>query len=234
MRGVVMSETNGVTELGRDALREVLERAARTRCRAHLRSPDADGGPVASGAVAGLDGTCLRIDVERVFPAHGTFSVGMTLQVSLEVGDDRYVFRTRCVTGLSAAAPGVLRLEEPATAQREERRRSPRRRLKEPTDIVLHENRVQARWRCRASLLNLSADGLACKVPCDEAEELGVGQTVCVMLRPAGETTAFDLEARVSNLTEAGTPDHWIVGLEFVHDTTPPGSRARLEEILNR
>ena len=99
--------------------------------------------------------------------------------------------------------------------------------------MVLHENRVQATWRCRAALLNLSADGLACKVSDVDANELPVGKTVCVMFRAGEMAGGFDLEARVSNLTEAGTPGRWIIGLEFLHDTTPPGSRARLEEVLN-
>lgn len=226
-----MSETHGATELADDELNDMLERAAATHCRAHVRTPE-DGGIVGSGVVLDLEAALLAIEVDRVFPDQAEFQEGMTLQVGLEVGDDRYVFQTRCATGLSAFVSGVLIVEPPTSAVREERRRSPRRRLKEAADIVLHENRVQAQWRCRASLLNLSADGLACRVPCDDAGELRVGQTVCVMLRPAGVATGFDLEARVSNFTEAGTPDHWIVGLEFVQDTTPPGSRARLEELL--
>lgn len=231
MRGFVVSETRGETELVGDRLRNLLQRAVATHCRAHLRVPGRDG-PVASGFVDRLDGLSLAIELRDLFPPQSTFRAGMTLQVSLEVGDDRYVFQTQCATGLSAAAPGVLTVDQPTAAFRDERRRSPRRRLKEPADVVLHENRVQAQWRCRASLLNLSADGLACKVPSADADDLRVGQTVCVILHPAGGTTGFDLEARVSNLTTAGTPGQCIVGLEFIHDTTPPGTLARLDEIL--
>jgi hypothetical protein len=228
-----MTRASGAIPLAPETVRRLLSDAAHCRARVHLRAGGGDAEPLASGEVAGGDDTRLLVRIKHGYPAPQPLADGMPLQVSLEVGDDRYVFQTRCLTAPTAAAPRMIGLAVPASVSREDRRRSPRRRLAGATEVVLHANKVQAQWRCRAALLNLSADGLACRVNDADAATLDVGQTVCVIFRPAGAASGFDLEARVSNVTEAGTPGRRIVGLEFLHETTPPGSRARLADVLN-
>lgn len=125
---------------------------------------------------------------------------------------------------------------KPTTIAPADRRRSPRRRFRQPTGILLRGTGVDDGWRCQATLLNLSMDGLACRVPdsdCERGGPLRIGQTVRAVFRPHASSPAFDLNGRIVAITQGGTPNLLVLGLEFIADQSLEASRPGLQDVLD-
>lgn len=119
---------------------------------------------------------------------------------------------------------------KPCDVVRTERRRSPRRRLREPTEVALRTTEMGAGWHGQASLLNISPEGIACRLTPADGAKLTIGQPLRVTLDLGSPPVAFDLAARVINITVGGTGDRLIVGLEFIADNSVDVNRQRLRE----
>jgi len=115
-----------------------------------------------------------------------------------------------------------------------ERRRSPRRNLHQPAEVRLRGVGDEMEWQCIGSVLNVGIDGLACRISISDALRLLVDQHVNVAFRLAGAATDFDLRARVTNITPAGSTDHRVLGLEFVEGNRLHEARAALRDAVSR
>jgi len=146
----------------------------------------------------------------------------------------RYLCETRCAERVANGKPPVIRLIKPTTVFLADRRRSPRHRWRRPTDVVLAAAGRGDRWRCTAALLNVSPDGIACRVVATDTESLSIGRIVGAQFRLDSLSPAFNLPARVTNITEGGSVDHVVVGLQFLVDTDlVAAEQVRLREALN-
>jgi hypothetical protein len=208
---------------------KVLTRAVDTRARADLRT-ECDGAEVTCGAVImGGDESSLTLDVGSAVRALTCTTV---IHASIEVDQITYQFETRCTDESSEIAPGMLRVVRPRIINRIERRRSPRRRFEEPTEVVLRPMNGSGEPCGRGKLLNLSPEGLACRVPEAIARELTVGQVLQVAFLVGPSPDVFDLNARVVNITEGGTQGQFVIGLEFVTDDRLEAGGDRLRKTL--
>ena len=113
-----------------------------------------------------------------------------------------------------------------------ERRRSRRRRLHKPCEVQLHGVGDELGWQATGALLNVSTDGVACRLANQKAYDLCVRQTVRVVFRIGSSPTRFDLKAQITNLTAAGTPEHQVLGLEFVDDANLEAAQPALREAI--
>lgn len=113
-----------------------------------------------------------------------------------------------------------------------ERRRSPRRTLHRPCEVHLQGIGDETEWRCRGVLLNLSIGGLACRVTTEHARLLWVDQFVDALFHCSASPNGFDLRARITNITPAGSAEHHVLGLEFVDDSRLRASHSALREAI--
>ena len=81
------------------------------------------------------------------------------------------------------------------------------------------------------ALLNISADGLACRVPGGAAECLQKSDNVWVTFRLPLKSGTFRIEAHVTNRTP-GSEDHVIIGLQFEGSSGSADARRLLRECL--
>jgi len=88
--------------------------------------------------------------------------------------------------------------------------------------------------RCTGALLNVGIDGLACRIGVAEALSLLVDQHVDVAFRLGDVAADFELRARISNITLAGSTEHRVIGLEFVEGKQLCEARAALREAIGR
>ena len=116
-----------------------------------------------------------------------------------------------------------------------ERRRSTRRLLREPSEVTVRHEENGTGWRCSGNLLNLSADGIAVRLPVrDLPKTLTAGDTVQVTFRVGGDGTDFDRVCRIVNVTVGATPGRNVVGLEFIVDARSQPDRERLQAAISR
>jgi len=211
---------------------KVLLAATREKSRIQLRTDsDCDERQLTGVIVSGENGELL---VELNLSDHHAHAVLISpvLYASIEVADNRYVFKTRCLAANTDANGAVLRLTSPAAIAVVERRRAFRRRLHNPTDVILRASNPDAALHCTAVLLNLSADGMACRVGQSRTGSWAPapGDTVCTTFNLGDEQERVDLTARVVTRTEAATPGNAILGMEFVEDGNLRINRSRLRE----
>jgi len=83
------------------------------------------------------------------------------------------------------------------------------------------------------AMLNVSPDGMACRVDVVDAGRQAVGEPLGVgfVLRPGQDVIA--LNATVKSKTPGGTPGTIILGVQFVKVDTHCGQHARLVEVLD-
>ncbi len=116
-----------------------------------------------------------------------------------------------------------------------ERRRAARRRLQDCLEVVLSANSGTDDWRCKASMLNVSPQGIACRADASALQDCAaVGGTLRVEFRLAGVSDGFDIAGRVVNVTRGATSGQVVLGLEFVADPASAADRGRLCEVLGQ
>ncbi len=164
--------------------------------------------------LAAQDDTSLTLELDGASVARRCVPAGAALEVCVDTTAGTYMFETRCVDG-PRTDMAMLRVVKPRSLARADRRRARRRQLHQPTEVVLRGDDGDGGWRCRGTLLNVSPDGIACRLPNGATASLGVDQVLCVAFSLGEGRHKFDLPARVVNMTGHGEGHRWIAGLAF-------------------
>lgn len=235
MSGALTSSMANVRDLDGEASAKVLAKAVEQGAAVYLRYSGKGTELLYSGAVVGEDRAHLVLELYRVEPAAGAILRLFLWQVSMIVNGVRYVFETRCADQPAKPTPAVIRIFKPATIVRAERRRSPRRRLRKPTKVTLRAIGLKPGSPGSAyegSLLNVSLEGLACRLRTSDAATFRVGETLRAAFDLGASLSAFDCKARIINMTQCATAGHLVLGLEFIQGQSGAVNRRRLREAL--
>jgi hypothetical protein len=227
MSAIETAEVHTYALSGRDTAK-ILSRALAERVPMTLRTEASGrtvvcGGPLqdarANVLVIGLD----KVDAENL----GRMIEGMLL-ATFELDGVAYAFDTHGVGDASVGKSATVQVETPKSMAATDRRRAPRRRLTKTTEVVLHAPETDPGWRCKGVLLNVSSDGLACRVSGEVDLSLRRGRNVRVVFRLTPSSSPFDLGARIANVTQSAEPEQFIVGLEFLSSAAAAPERGRL------
>ena len=114
------------------------------------------------------------------------------------------------------------------------RRRSSRSRLRTSTVVALRPMDA-ATPTCSGVLMNVSADGIACRVPADPAVTIEGDTLIRACFRLEQEDETYELPAVVVYRTRGGTDGYDVLGLRFM-DTNDDDARRkqRLVSALRR
>jgi hypothetical protein len=201
----------------------VLEQALRTRAQVELEPRSRQ--ITLCGSLTGRESGVLRIDLHdhgRDWPLTGL--VGAFCDVKMVLSGDLHQFCTCIVDAVDNALPQYLLLAAPEVIQVANRRRFERQPLREPTAVQLWV--AGATSPMAGTLINIAVNGLACRLPRREAEEmLLIDDEVRLRFQLPGQEAACDVPARVCVKTASGRSEYLQVGLEFC--TPPPGDPAQ-------
>ncbi len=126
----------------------------------------------------------------------------------------------------------VLGVSRPSEIEFTERRRFLRAKPAPSSTVELTWRDANATHRCRAALLNISADGMACRVEDSTAAVIGEGgASLQTEFRLPGRAEPFRMDATIMNRTPA-SPGHTILGLQFVRSMDAAGQVAALKQLL--
>ena len=227
----VSSPVTARTLSAEDSTRLLIE-AAGANASVTLYSEDEARSRILSGVITGVTSSHLEINILELDRTALTARASSTLRAQVTHADSRYRFRTQCVESDAAAEIDVLRVLKPARIVMVERRRSRRCHLRAQAEITLHDTNDAGAWSCSATMLNLSIGGLACRVRRRDAESMAVGQTLQASFRVGSPLEEFQMTSRVVSTTQAGTPGHMVVGMEFVADQHNREAWERLQGVL--
>lgn len=227
MGSVLASRSQDRHDLAAGASADVLADLIKQRGRVHVRSEAAAGRAEWEGVIAGATDEHLLFELATSDASECAIQGSTPLRIVFEVGRACYTFSAPCVAVESGEESTVVRVKRPISVTKVERRRSPRRGLREPVRVRIRADSGRRPLDEWAALLNLSADGLACSVPSDAACMV-VDDVLHISFELDCPDARFDLPSRVINVTRGASVDKTILGLEFVSDDMFEMDRHRL------
>lgn len=157
--------------------------------------------------------------------------IGKSIHVEL-FSDQRYHFTTTVQSAPIWGASQALALVRPAELTVIDRRRFWRAKLAPSARVALEWTHCGSRERHSAALLNISVDGLACRVDKLAASAIEVQGAVKARFRMRDSTREFELDSIVMNKTPA-SDGGFILGLQFARVFDSVAQLADLRKILN-
>jgi hypothetical protein len=131
--------------------------------------------------------------------------------------EERYLFNTKILGGPTWHEGEQVTLRCPRILQVMQRRRFWRAKLAPSSLVNLHWTSNDRPLHASAPLLNVSSEGLACKLDAGAAQSIGVGGRVRTEFRIPQSPRRFHFDAVTRNCSPA-SDDSWILGLEFLTD----------------
>ncbi len=227
MSAVDTAEAQSYALNGSDTAR-ILSRALAGRVRVTLRAELGGRAIAVGGPLQDARGNVLIVGLEGANADKRERMTEGILLATFELEGVSYAFDTRAMENGLMGKSATLQVEAPKSMAAADRRLAPRRRLKKTSGVVLHAPEIDPGWWCEGILLNVSTDGLACRVSEEARSSLTAGMNVRAVFRLASSASQFDLGARVATVTQAAEPEQLIVGLEFLSSAAAAPDRARL------
>ncbi len=232
MAGTIIPEGRIRRTLDAEAADRAMLQACRQRATLHLRAGEATIEATCVGIAFGSEGSQLTLKVQAIDPRIADDLATATVQADMGLADAQYTFETRFVGPISLDGEGLVHIAEPASVTVIERRRSRRRWLRKTTEVTLLPVEPGDPWQCRAVLLNLSEDGMACRIRQDQTSHTPIGQTLLVRFHLEPDTEDFELSGRVISVTQAGSSYQAVLGTEFIDDERLASARDALRGAL--
>jgi c-di-GMP-binding flagellar brake protein YcgR len=142
------------------------------------------------------------------------------------INNDSYGFDCEIESARRSGARLYLVISRPERAWVRQRRRFWRTTLRESTAITLTTPDGAA--SAQGAVLNVSVDGLACRVGCKQADELAIGDAVETRFTLDGDVKEFSLAGEIRGKTAAGSPDQVILRLQFTPTSMTEDDRLRI------
>ncbi|MCH8147726.1 MAG: hypothetical protein IH987_06975 [Planctomycetes bacterium] len=157
----------------------------------------------------------LRIAVTHKNTSSLAVNVLSVLKGEFTLGEVTYVFDVMSLDEFPGSADQTVLIPRPASVAVSERRRTRRRQFHDAGDLTLTPIGCDSTAPIPAALLNVSPDGLACLVPESTLEFIPSDGRLVISLALAENGQVVELTGQMVSRTEAGTPGHLVVGLEF-------------------
>lgn len=182
------------------------------------------------GTIVGGDEQHLQVQLKDAYTDDRTPHSDDALKAHVFLGLDRYCFDTRCIDREVRATQISLSIETPDRLYSVDRRRNARRTLHQAITVTLTSANPSG-GRASGVLLNLSTDGLACKVAHGDLENFALGGGLTASFALSDFPAAVELRARLVSCTES-QPGFCVVGLEFLSDEASKRARFQLETMI--
>ena len=191
---------------------EVLDAAVRTQGQIVLESA-AWGNITVNGFLISADEKALLMEVT------GKPALKVTSLVGVKCGgqiycDQRYLLSTTVTAAPKWGDTCCLALARPDQVSVLDRRRFVRAKLAPSSQVRLEWTSDRLAHRYMAALLNISPDGLSCRLDGEVSESIELGDLLVARFNLPGQARQFVLEGKVLNLTGAAE-GRTIVGVQF-------------------
>ena len=208
---------------------EVLEAVVRTQGQIVLECA-AWGNITINGFLISSDDKALLMEVT------GKPALKVTSLVGVKCGgqiycDQRYLLNTKITAAPEWGDTRCLALSRPEFVSVLDRRRFARAQLAPSSQVKLEWTCDGLARRSVAALLNISPDGLSCRMDGVAADSIDLGDTVTARFNLPGQAREFLLEAKVLNLTSTGE-GRTILGVQFARSQRFAPALATLRQTL--
>lgn len=203
---------SGNVKLNQDQSRALLERAAQDHSQIVLQS-DRWRQLTINGRLVSMDRDGLQMNVTG-FPAVDPSKLVRTECEGHVYLEQRYRFVTTITDAISLGGRLTLRLARPGVLNKVDRRRHLRSKLAPSSHVTLCWRENDKDRVHEAQLLNISTDGIACRIEASVTASLQRKDSLNVQFKLPGASQTFKLAVAVTNKTLA-TSGNVILGLQF-------------------
>lgn len=211
------------------ATRNAIEQAIRNNAQVILDTPASPQTTINGFLISGDDKTLL-MEITGKPLVDPVQLVESDADVQL-YAEQRYHFSSKIAACPKWGNTQALALDRPQTLQVVDRRRFWRAKLAPSSRVTLEWKHCGAHQKHIAVLLNISADGLACRIDDVGATAIEVNDSLTARFSIPGENTPFELEAIVHNKLPA-SPGCTIIGLQFTRVYNAVAQLAHLRDML--
>ena len=216
-------------KLDAKATQEVLESAVRTQGQVILECA-AWGNITVNGFLISGDDKALLMEVTGKPALMASSLVGVKCGGQLYC-DHRYLLNTTITAAPEWGETRCLALARPTQLSMLDRRRFARAQLAPSSQVKLEWIRDGLARRYVAALLNISPDGLSCRLEAAVAESVEAGDFLTTRFNLPGQTREFVLEAKVLNFTR-GAEGRTILGVQFAPSQRYAAAIVTLRQVL--
>ncbi len=217
-------------KLDRDASQRVIETATRTQSQVVL-SGEAFIGTTINGFLVSGDEATLLFEVTGHLPIPIDSLIGVPCEAQI-FSEQRYAFPTTIDGAPRWGKSRALAISRPEVIAMIERRRFLRAQLAQSSRVDLEWPHGGVIHRHLAVMLNVSADGIACRVDELSAKAIEKGCTLTVSFDLPGSGESFHLQATVMNKIP-GSDEYSIIGLQFARTPDIADQVDALRKALN-
>jgi hypothetical protein len=218
-----------VIPLDQEASNQAIESGARTQAQIVLESPAFPSVTINGFLISGDDKALLMEITGHPLPSlEGVINIQCTAHL---YGERRYEFATMITDIPRWGSSALLAFARPRVIGLVERRRFIRAKLAPSSQVLLAWSHAGISHAHRAPLLNISADGLACRLDDDTAAAIGKNDLLDATFQLGHDGDTFNLRAAVKNKTPA-SKGFTIFGLQFVSTPAVFGQLAALRDLL--
>ena len=233
MTSLLAEPTGKTIELSPAASENAIRMAVDTGVLLHLKPGERRTHPGLFATLVAREGATLSVEVDLGEDSRRGLFAAEVLKAAFTLNGRRYAFRTRCLKGDTVVQRGTVALAAPSTVTLLQRRQSRRYKLRSPGSVSVRLSEGDTTPTV-GSILNLSREGIACRLPAQEDRKVGVGQPVRLRFDLQGQSRENELTGMVTNVTPAGTTGYVVLGIQFLPDVNLPASQeliaAALEE----
>jgi len=212
----------------------IVEQAVRARVAITL-TPGGDAGRSLCGTIDAATIESLWIEVDQAAGGIDAALQSVCCEGRFELNGTRYLLDSNVLAVVDQPDNHRVEIVRPSHLQIIQRRRFWRARVQDSSPVLI--TRTDAGdaegWSCRASMMNVSADGLACLAGLNDADATTIGQRLRIVVRVSKTEEPLTLDAVLKSKTAAATRGQAILGFQFDLDPSSP-TRQRLLAALNR
>ncbi len=223
--------TSVVIDLGVGPSARLLERAVRGHVPVRLEVKSQDDAPALSVRMAQQLDDALLVQIDQ--PADALPLESTYCDASFALDGQEYMFTTVVQEVIAGAQPPTLRIARPKVVHAWQRRRFLRAAFADSAAIYLGKHNSFDVPEAEGRILNVSQDGVACRVHARYADHRAVGEAVSVQFTIGALPEVLQLNAVIRSKTPGGTPGAIILGLQFEECESSRLQRERLGAALN-
>lgn len=225
---VVSQSTHGVAiELDSQSSSRLLERAQRANLSLSLTFSRCDQEELICAQIQGAGASAFTMAV--VDGQSVDLLPGACLDVRFSLDGQEFFFSS----SILCCGEADFEIGRPDRLHTWQRRRFLRARLVDSANVTLTHAGSFGQARGEGAILNVSQDGLACRVSRELADSLRIDETIGVVFELGPQRTRIECNGRIKGKTAAGSAHSIIVGVHFEHDTESPEMMAHLSRLLS-
>ena len=152
------------------------------------------------------------------------------LEVQFTLDGQAYFFSSSTLAWVDTQ----LEIERPTRLHTWQRRRFMRASVAESAIVTLTEANTPGRIKGEGAMLNVSQDGLACRLNREVADRIDIDERIGVKFQLGQERSCIAFHGRVKSKTAGGSANSIIVGVCFGQDSKDQDARTKLTRLLNK